>query len=213
MTFYDAHRAPLQFLFTLLTRVHAEGVGNMPGSGGLVVISNHLTYLDPLLLGVLFPRQLHFMAKEELFAFTPLATWLRWNGTFPVRRGAVDRKALREAEDLLRAGKVVMLFPEGHRSATIGAQAARAGAVLLAGRAQVPILPVGIAGTEQLRLRGAPLQAARRLFSRPEVEVRVGPPFTVENDRGSGRRSGADEVMRRVIALLPPAYRGVYADS
>jgi 1-acyl-sn-glycerol-3-phosphate acyltransferase len=216
MTFYDAHRVPLQLLFSLLTRVHAEGVGHMPTTGGLVVVSNHLTYLDPLLLGVLFPRQLHFMAKEEIFAFKPLGAWLRWTGTFPVRRGAVDRKALREAEDLLRAGEVVMVFPEGHRSATIGAQAARAGAVLLASRVNVPILPVGIAGTEQLRLRGEPLhlaQVARRLRSRPRVSVRVGPPFMAGSDRTVGRKAGTDELMRRVIALLPPAYRGVYAES
>lgn len=213
MTFYDAHRVPLQLMFTLLARVHAEGVGYMPVTGGVVVVSNHLTYLDPLLLGVLFRRQLHFMAKEEIFAFKPLGTWLRWTGTFPVRRGLVDRKALREAEELLRAGEVVMIFPEGHRSATMGAQAARAGAALLAGRVGVPILPVGITGTEHLRLRGEPLQATRRLLSRPYVSVRVGPPFLVGSDRAAGRKSSASEVMRRVIALLPPAYRGVYAES
>jgi 1-acyl-sn-glycerol-3-phosphate acyltransferase len=213
MTFYDAHRVPLQILFTLLTRVHAEGVGNMPAAGGVVVVSNHLTMLDPLLLGVLFPRQLHFMAKEELYAFKPLGAWLRWSGTFPVRRGVVDRKALREAEDLLRAGEVVMIFPEGHRSATTGAQAARAGAALLAGRVDVPILPVGISGTEHLRLRGEPLQIARRFLTRPTVSVCVGPPFSMRSGRTSDRKAGAEEVMRRVAALLPPAYRGIYAES
>jgi 1-acyl-sn-glycerol-3-phosphate acyltransferase len=146
------------------------------------------------------------MAKEELFHFRPLGWWLTRVGTFAVRRGETDRAALRRAEELLRAGAVVMVFPEGHRSDSGGAQAARAGAVLLASRTKTPILPCGITGTEQLRTRS--------YLSRPRVVIRVGEPFMVGSGaRGAERRAASEQLMRRVVALLPPRYHGIYADG
>src|SRR5579871_5757789 len=126
--FYDRQRIPMRAFFTALIRLRAEGIWHMPKEGGVVLVSNHLCLVDPLLLGAIFPRQLHFMAKEEIFRIKPLGWWLRQSGSFSVRRGESDRAALRTAEELLRAGGVVMIFPEGHRSESGGAQAARAGA-------------------------------------------------------------------------------------
>jgi len=212
VTFYDAHRLPLRCLFTLTMRVEAEGVEHLPRSGGAVLVSNHLTDFDPFLLGTLFLRQLHFMTKEELFR-GPLGWWLRSGGGFPVRRGEVDRAALRVAEDMLRAGKVVMIFPEGHRSQGTEMQAARSGAVLLASRVGCPIVPVAIAGTERLRLAGPPGDTLARVLSRPRVRVRVGEPIAMgEAQRGRGRQVAADLLMRRIVQMLPPAYHGVYAE-
>ena len=210
--FYDAHRAPLRLLFSCLMRIEAEGLAHMPRHGGVVVVSNHLTQLDPLVLGVLFTRQLHFMAKEELFASKPLGWWLRKTGTFSVRRGETDRAALRHAEDLLRAGKMVMIFPEGTRSADAQVQAARAGAAMLAARTQSPILPVAITGTEHLRLH-APGEPPTRFLSRPCVRVRVGQPIQAASGGSRVRQATVDQVMRQIAALLPPAYRGVYGES
>lgn len=212
MTFYDAHRLPLRGLFTLTMRVEAEGVERLPRSGGVVVVSNHLTDFDPFVLGTLFRRQMHFMAKEELFR-GPIGWWLRTGGAFPVRRGEVDRLALKVAEDLLRAGKVVMIFPEGHRSQNAEMQAARSGAVLLASRAGCPIVPVAIAGTEQLRLGGSPGEMLARVLGRPRVRVRVGEPIAMgAGQRGRGRQVAADLLMRRITQMLPPAYHGVYGE-
>lgn len=211
-SFYDGHRAPLRLLFSCLTRIEAEGLSHMPRRGGVVVVSNHLTQLDPLVLGVLFTRQLHFMAKEELFAFTPLGWWLRKTGAFSVRRGETDRPALRHAEDLLRAGKAVMIFPEGTRSAGAQVQAARAGAVMLAARTQSPILPVAITGTEHLRLH-APAEPLTRFLSRPRVRVQVGRPIQASSGGGRARQATVDQIMRKIAAMLPPAYRGVYGES
>lgn len=212
MTFYDAHRLPLRCLFTLTMRVEAEGVEHLPRTGGAVVVSNHLTDFDPFVLGTLFLRQMHFMAKEELFRGL-VGWWLRSGGAFPVRRGEVDRVALKVAEDLLRAGHVVMIFPEGHRSQNAEMQAARSGAVLLASRAGCPIVPVAIAGTERLRFAGPPGETLARVLSRPRVRVRVGEPIAMgAGQRGRGRQVAADLLMRRITQMLPPAYHGVYSE-
>jgi 1-acyl-sn-glycerol-3-phosphate acyltransferase len=210
--FYEAHRVPLRLLFSLLLRVRARDLQRLPRTGGVVLVCNHLTDLDPLLLATLLPRQLHFMAKEELFRFKPLGWWLRQTGTFPVRRGEVDRAALRHAEALLRAGHAVMVFPEGHRSATAQLQEARAGAVLLASRTGCPILPLAIAGTEHLSWKGQTGRSGLRRLHRPLVRIRAGELIHVDaTSKGRGRKEAADGVMRQIVSLLPPAYHGVYA--
>jgi 1-acyl-sn-glycerol-3-phosphate acyltransferase len=212
-TFYEANRVPLRLLFTLLGRVRAENLSRLPRKGGVVLVSNHLTMLDPVLLGCLLPRQLHFMAKEELFGVPALGLYLRLAGSFPIRRGAPDREGLRRAEELLRAGEVIMIFPEGHRSRATGAQEARTGAVLLAARTNSPIVPAAITGTERLRLHQPPAEIARGFLSRPEIRMRLGEPFAVARGGGSSaRKAAADQVMRRITALLPAEYHGIYAE-
>ena len=211
---YEINRVPLRLLFSLIAHVHADGVQHMPREGGVVLVSNHLSMLDPLLLGVLFARQLHFMTKEELFRIAPLGWYLRNAGSFAVRRGETDRAALHQAEELLRAGRVVMVFPEGHRSKAGGAQAARAGAVLLATRTGSPILPAALTGTEHLTLHRPAGEIARGFLSRPTISVRVGEPLWLDAGRGGlTRKANAALVMHRIIELLPSAYHGIYADE
>jgi 1-acyl-sn-glycerol-3-phosphate acyltransferase len=212
--FYDSHRLPLRVIYTVLTDTHAQGIEHMPRTGGVVVVCNHLSMMDPWLLGVLFPRQMHFMAKEELFQIKPIGWYLRTAGTFPVRRGENDRTAIRTAEQFLLDGEMVMLFPEGHRSDSTGAQAARAGAVLLASRTHSPILPVGIAGTEKLRLKRIDGRSRLSIVSRPKVTVNVGEPIYLDaSARGGARKQTAEMVMRKIVALLPPSYHGVYRED
>jgi 1-acyl-sn-glycerol-3-phosphate acyltransferase len=211
---YEFVRVPLRCLFSAVGRVHAAGIGNIPRDGGVVLVSNHLSMLDPLLLGALMPRQLHFMAKEELFRFAPLGWYLTQAGTFPIRRGEMDRTALRHAEDLLRAGEIVMVFPEGHRSQATGAQEARSGAVLLATRAACPIVPAALTGTEHLRLHRPFGEVARGFQSRPHISVTFGEPVRFTHGGGSAaRKAHADLLMRQITALLPPAYHGIYAEG
>jgi 1-acyl-sn-glycerol-3-phosphate acyltransferase len=126
----------------------------------------------------------------------------------------VDRQALRRAEELLRAGSVVMVFPEGHRSEAAGAQEARAGAVLLASRANCPIVPAAISGTEHLRLDRPLAEVVGDFLSRPSIRVRLGEPLRVSRGGGgNARKAGADLVMRSIVALLPPEYHGVYSTT
>ena len=186
----------------------------MPREGGVVLVSNHLTMLDPLLLGAVMPRQLHFMCKEEMFRFPPLGWYLVRAGTFPIRRGEADRQALRHAEELLRSGKVVMIFPEGHRSEEIGAQEARSGAVMLATRTNSLVVPAAITGTEHLRLHRPLPDMARGFLSKPRITVKVGEPIRFSRGGGSSARNAhADLLMRKITALLPADYHGIYAEG
>ncbi len=190
-----------------------EGLEHLPRSGAFIVVANHVSDLDPLVLGWATgyrTRQvIHFMAKAEMRRW-PVIGWLAANaGVFFVRRGEQDRAAQRTALGLLEQGRPVAIFPEGTRSRDASLAAARSGAALLAMRAGVPLVPVGISGTERLRPRGA------RLIKRSRITVRIGEPFRVAEQR-DGRldretlRGGTDRIMRQIATLLPERMRGVY---
>ncbi len=195
----------------LIARVEISGVENVPQAGGLLIVSNHLANIDPLIVGMCFRRELHFMAKAELFRNPLLTRLITSLHTFPVRRGEPDRAALRHAEGLLREGRVVAVFPEGHRSVAGAVQDSKGGIALIARRGNAPILPVAITGTEHLTLSAL---RAWRPWRRPTVTISIGEPFALP--RGEGRadyEALAAYIMGRVAAMLPPAYQGVHAEN
>lgn len=197
-------------LARLLARVTVTGTENMP-SGGLLLVANHLTSYDPFLVGMCFKRPAYFMGKSELYR-NPVRAWVFLQlGTFPVRRGEPDRAALRHAEELLRTGRVVAIFPEGHRSHRGTVQAGQPGIALLARRTGVPILPVAITGSEHLLPRAL---ARWRPWRRPELTITVGTPFRLpESDGRADYAALAGLIMARVAALLPLTYQGIYAED
>jgi 1-acyl-sn-glycerol-3-phosphate acyltransferase len=211
----------LRFVLRLLIgRRHIvfEGLENIPeGPGPLILASNHLSNLDPLLYGSMFPRTLFAMAKKELFP-NPLMAWI-WAGcnTFPVDRGTADRRALRIAVDVLRRGGRMLLFVEGTRAVRPGMKRAEPGIGFLIRRAaaggeegrSIPVLPAAVWGTEKALVKG------RLLPRRVPLRIRYGQVFTPELG-ASGIRDDqgvADQVAAHVAALLPAAYRGYYAES
>ena len=182
-------------------------MANVPASGPVVLVANHLSLVDPAILGAVFQRPIRFMAKEEVFR-TPFVSWLvRGFRAFPVRRGQADRQAMLITLRLLRQGEVVGIFPEGHRSHGDGLLPAHPGAALIALRAGAPVLPVGIAGTEQI------FRWPRKCL-RPAVTINVGKPFSLAASRDGSTREvlagQADEIMRHVAELVPERYRGSY---
>lgn len=192
----------------IVGRYHVSGREHVPTEGPVLVVSNHLNVADPPILGSAVPRQLHFMAKIELFNKKPWGYFVKWFGAFPVRRFEADLQALREAQRRLESGEAVAMFPEGHRSRTGGLQQPYPGTALIALRANATILPVAITGTERVR-------SPRILLQHPRITVRIGEPFTLARPRrinGEAVRAGSDEIMRHIAALLPPAYRGLYTD-
>jgi len=208
--FYYVGRWLTTLCLHLLTRCEIKGKENIPRQGPFLVVANHIGAADPPLIAVCIDRKLRFMAKEELFHSPIIAYFVKGFGAFPVRRSHVDRQALKEAERTLNAGWGLVMFPEGKRSRTGGLTRAFPGSALIAIRNGVSILPVGITGTEVID------RGATWVFRRPRITLNIGKPFTLT---GRGQIDKmllselADEVMLHIAELLPPDYRGYYADK
>jgi len=206
-------------LLTGLTRVlvytfgrwTTEGAERIPATGPVVLVSNHLHLLDPpLVTASCRRRRVHPMAKRELFE-TPLIGWALWPyGAFPVRRFSADIGALRAARGYLRAGHVVLMFPEGTRSADAQLHPALPGAAMVALLGGAPIVPIAVTGTEHIRIPGTLFAWLRR--ARPRIRIVFGEPFTLEYEGADARHAeeATDLIMRRIAALLPPEYQGAY---
>jgi 1-acyl-sn-glycerol-3-phosphate acyltransferase len=195
-------RATIGKLALALYRTRIQGEAHVPAHGGYVLAGNHVSYLDPALLWCAAPEPTHFIAKQELFD-TPVLGWaFRRLWAFPISRGEADREAIQRATALLKAGEPVGIFPEGTRQVG-GAEGAlpamgeaHQGVSFIAMRADVPIVPVAIAGTERALPRGAVLPRF------PRVTIRYGEPVRVTDFPQGGRKEKMQamtaEVMRRI---------------
>ena len=203
-----------RLVLRLLASVSVEGLENVPRSGPLIVVANHLSNTDPpLVVGWLTPavgRQMHILAKQSIFV-GPVGWFLRSQGVTPVRAGGSDIDAFRAARAILDRGEVLCIFPEGTRSHTGELGQPKPGVAMLATRSGVPILPVGISGTDRFLGRG---QRVPRLRSR--IVVRVGRPFVLEVDEALSRRTAleaaTDQIMRAIATLIEPRHRGRFGD-
>jgi 1-acyl-sn-glycerol-3-phosphate acyltransferase len=207
--FYDAANLLLRFAFRLLARVEVIGVENTPRQGRVIVIGNHTSYLDPVLVGAFIPRRIVFMSKKENFK-NPIARFVVLSyGVFSVDRGNVDRSAIARTDEVLEAEGALGMFPEGHRSETGQLQRAKAGTALVALRHNAPLLPVSIAGAQ----RGLFGQLLR--LHRPRFRLVIGKPFTLPQVEGEAINKDAlarlsDDVMRPLAENLPEEQRGYY---
>ena len=156
-------------LWRLVFHMKISGLDYFPATGAVVLASNHRSNLDPFFLGVSSPRQIHFMAKAELWKVKPLGRILDVLGAFPVRRGEADRRAVKQAIEVLAAGAVLGIFPEGHRQRSGVFGEIHPGASLFSLREGVVTIPVLMQGTESV-VKG-------RLVHFPHVRVSFGPPL------------------------------------
>ncbi|MFY9415960.1 MAG: lysophospholipid acyltransferase family protein [bacterium] len=182
---YRLARGILRLYFSLCRGWVVEGVENIPEEGELIVVANHSSYQDPLILGAAMTRPVNFMGKVELFRYPLFGSLLRLLGAFPVKRKAVDRAAIRYALAILAERKVLGMFPEGTRSKTGQLGEAQAGVVLLATKSGAPILPAGI----------------KRGRGRGGVVIRFGKPFYLEAE-GRERREAGKRIMAEIASLL-----------
>lgn len=125
-------------------RFQVKGKDNVPKYGPLIVVSNHVSYLDPPIVGGAVKRQLHFMAKTELFEKKWFSYILKKMGTFPVKRGVPDKSAIRKSLNILNNDQALCMFPEGTRIKTGKLGEAKPGVTLIALMSKSPILPVAI---------------------------------------------------------------------
>jgi 1-acyl-sn-glycerol-3-phosphate acyltransferase len=190
VTVYDIAKAAVQAFARLTFRFRVIGAEKVPRTGGLLVVANHISNLDPPLLGVAVPRPISYMAKKELFAMPILKQLLPRLNAFPVDRQAGGTAALRASLRMLKEGRCVGIFPEGGRNVT-GMNEEKAGAAFLAAASGAPIVPAAIVGTRKLRPFG-------------RVTVVFGDPFTVERNRQSDEgdlEKKATEIMQRIREL------------
>jgi len=183
-------------LWRPLFRMRISGREHFPLSGAVVLACNHRSNLDPFFLGVSVPRQVHFMAKAELWKVRPLGRVIDRLGSFPITRGEADRQAVRRALEVLGAGAVLGIFPEGHRQPEGKFGDIHPGVTLFSLRHGVVTIPVVMEGTGQV-LRG-------RMFRLPRVRVTFGPPLELPNQ-------GVPRSQRELVASgrLADAFRGL----
>jgi 1-acyl-sn-glycerol-3-phosphate acyltransferase len=180
-------------------RIRLVGEEHIPREGPVILASNHRSNMDPVLLASAVTRPVTFMAKAELFV-GPLAWILRWIGQFPVRRGGIDREALRRTDAVLARGSMLGLFPEGTRGDG-RFSAVHAGLAYIVVRQGCPVLPVAIFGTERVRRRLGWLP-----FASP-VRIVVGPPIDLPRSISgrAGRRAASEVLQQRLQAFLATA--------
>lgn len=200
----------LRVFLKLCARCEVRGRENIPAGGPLLLVFNHLAHLDgPLVLAVM-PFEVEGIGLADLYRVPVTGQLLRLYGIIPVHRDQYDREVLRRALQVLAEGRILALAPEARQSPTHSLERGRTGAAYLALRSGAPLLPIGITGTETV-------YSSWRHLQRPRLTVNIGPPFRLPGPlgRGAPRHSqldaGRDEIMGRIAALLPPAYRGVYA--
>ena len=200
---YEALRWFAIAVFAIVARVHLRNRFNVPRHGPYIIAANHLSWTDIPLIPMYLPGKVVYMAKEE--AFSGRVGWLtRFLGAFPVRRGEGDRQSLRTAQEQLKKGNVLIIFPEGTRSKTHTLAQGNPGLGLIALRADVPVIPVAIWGSEN---------ALKKLGA--DITISYGEPMTLKAKGAKITRedidNATDEVMRRIASMLPEKYRGVYA--
>jgi len=191
-------RVTVGALLNALFRTELVDADRIP-EGAVILAGNHLSYADPVLLWCRSPRPVHFMARSELWKVTVFGWALDHFWAFPVRRGSADREALQQAATYLAAGEPVGIFPEGTRKfKKADEDDARGGAAFLAMRNEVPLVPVGIAGTDRIKPPGA------KVFRFAKVVMCVGEPILPGEFTQGGRKERVEamtsELMRRIDA-------------
>jgi 1-acyl-sn-glycerol-3-phosphate acyltransferase len=200
-------------LFHLLARVRLIGLENIPVGTTYIAAINHISIYDPPLMMAFWPEPLDAIGAVDVFDKPVQGQIVSLWGTTPVHRGEYDRSLLETTLERLRAGRPMLIAPEGGRSHDLGMRRAKPGIAYLADEARVPVVPAALMGTIDHFLRDA-------LHGRREVlEMRVGKPIILPPIVGRGqarreaRQCNADLVMRHLAGLLPAEYRGVYAES
>ncbi len=211
--FYKIFRWIIRTLLKLIARVEVTGFEKLPVSGGYVVAANHIGRLDAAIPYFVLDRPDIIMVVAEKYRKYAFYRWLVriTNGMFIDRYNA-DIGAIRETLRRLRAGGIFVVTPEGTRSKSGNLQEAKPGAIYLAWKAGVPILPVALTGCED-----AVVKARLKRFQRLDIRVKAGEFFTLPAEAKGADREAllqryTDEVMCRIGVLLPPERRGVYAE-
>jgi 1-acyl-sn-glycerol-3-phosphate acyltransferase len=196
--------------FTILVKLdRVEGLENVPSQGGAILMINHIAFVDPILVLHVLPRNIVPMAKTEVYDYPLIGIFPKLWQVVPVHREEVDRKAIKQALEILQAGEILLVAPEGTRGTAL--QEGKEGVAYLASRSGAPVIPVAIQGTP-----GFPALRFTKAWRSPGAYVRFGQPFRFRPEyRRADReqlRKMTDEAMYILAGMLPPALRGDYSD-
>jgi len=208
--FYGFSRWAIPFALRLGGSLRIDHAERVPLEGGVMIVANHAALVDPVLVCAVAPRRLRPIAKRELFE-TPLIGWTVWlYGAFPVRRHSGDLGALRAGRNHLRAGRAVLVHPEGTRSPDGRLIPGLPGSAVMALLGGAPIVPCAVTGTAPIKGPRSILRAV--LGRRLSVRVDFGEPFMLDGGKPTADRAEAatDLIMRRIAELMPEEYRGAY---
>ena len=188
-----------QFLMRLFFNLRVTGIEHIPAQGGVLIASNHASYLDPIALAAFLPRPLNFVAKSELFQFKLGAWFLHQLNAFPLRQGKGDVGAVKETIRRLREGHMLNIFPEGNRSPDGNLLPFQKGVALILRRANVPVIPAAIHGTYE----AWPL--TRKLWRISPVRVAFGAPINLDGlTTDEAITASIESEIRRLLAQAQP---------
>lgn len=200
---YAVLRLATMLVCRLLFRLEARGAENVPKTGPVMVVTNHSSVLDPPVVGAMAPRQLHFLAKAELFRIPLFGRLIHALHARPIRRGAADPSALRAALRVLEGGGALLVFPEATRQPEGRLGEGRPGAGMLAMLSGAPVVPAYVSGTGRAWPKG-------RMLPRPaKVRVHFGKPmhfdWRPERDRKTQYAAASHGMMAAIAALKEEA--------
>jgi 1-acyl-sn-glycerol-3-phosphate acyltransferase len=200
---YFLLRAFARGLFSLVFGLRIKGKRNIPLGGKLIIAANHRSNLDPLVVGVAMPREIHFFAKIELFRNRFFAQFIRYLNAFPVTRTGFDRQALSHSLKILERDEALLIFPEGTRAPAGGFLRAKSGIGWVASLSNSPIVPVYVHGSDH---------PFRAILRRPRIAAVIGKPIPLtelvpSSLEGKVRYQAlAEEVLERIrtVSLETP---------
>jgi len=178
-------------------RMRRYGFENIPETGPFIIASNHKSLADPPLVGSFIKRQVHFLAKRELFKNPLFGALIRSTNAHPIRRGAIDKGAIETVNNLLNKGQGVVIFPEGTRARGIDFLDPKPGIGLIARQALVPVVPAYLHGTDKL----SEVFLGKEKMAVIYGEVLDKSAISRYDDNKLGYRELAEEIMRRIKGL------------
>lgn len=205
-------RFVFRIVLKIIARVNIIGYGNVPETGGAIVVTNHIGRLDALIGVILADRDDFILMIAEKYETNSIWRWAAKEvDAVWLDRYDADIQTLRIVYKRLQQGQILGMAPEGTRSKSEALAEGKPGAAYLAAKTGLPVIPIGLVGTED-RVVKERLPRLRRL----DIEIKIGEPFYIppidRQNRDAYLAQQTDEIMCQIAALLPPAYRGVYAD-